>query len=127
MNTCVSGRLTTTRAGREGETVGHGWDAQHLVASPHRGGGAALKQLAEEGLEIGPAGGSQAGPASGEERFGLAGALEVGGDGPLGAVLSAQMPLLFWGGSVSAARLLAVERRVAVAEGVEAPAVRRSR
>ena len=53
----------------------------------------ALEQLAEERLQVLAAGIHQAAAAASQERLGLAEALQVAGDGVLGAVLGPQVPL----------------------------------
>jgi hypothetical protein len=68
-------------------------DAQHLVVGGGGARGPVGEQVAEERLQVGPAGVDQADAPRGQERFGLAERHQVAGDSALRAVLGAQVPL----------------------------------
>jgi hypothetical protein len=68
-------------------------DAQHLVAGGRGGRRPTLEEVAEERLQVGPAGVQQGPAAAGQERLGLADALQVALDRAAGAVLGPQVPL----------------------------------
>jgi hypothetical protein len=72
-----------------------GGDGRTVTAngSGRRLGRAALEEIAEEGLQVLAAGVHQAAAAAGQEGLCLAEALQVAGDGLLGAVLGSQVPL----------------------------------
>jgi hypothetical protein len=66
---------------------------EHLVVGGGGGGGPAGEQVAQVGLQVGPAGLGEGSASGSQERLGLAEGDQVGGYRLVGAVLGAQVPL----------------------------------